>query len=755
MPNPPSHAAHTTSSESSLTLATLKRVFGFDTFRGSQAAIVNTVLGGGDALVLMPTGGGKSLCYQLPALLRNGVAIVVSPLIALMQDQVDALNELGVAASFLNSSLSMEDANRVERDLRSGKLKLVYVAPERLNTARFLALLDDLYERDEIALFAIDEAHCVSQWGHDFREDYLQLTVLHDRFPKVPRIALTATADEATREEIRNKLALQEAAQFVSSFDRPNIHYTVADRSDERKQLLEFLDDHEDEAGIVYCISRAKVDDTASWLKSRGFNAMPYHAGLDADTRRGHQTRFLQDDAVVMVATVAFGMGIDKPDVRFVAHLDLPKSIEGYYQETGRAGRDGAPAFAWMTYGLADVVKQLRFIEESDAGEDFKRLQKNRLDRLLALAETTDCRRAVLLDYFSEPQPAGYRCMNCDNCNSPPETWDATKPAQMFLSAAVRTGQFFGGGHLIDVLRGSKSEKVLARGHDKLPVYGIGAAFDADVWRIVIRQLISRGALFADAESYGALKLTEAARPLLRGEEVLRLRTIVVKPKGSAKLPRERSKSASKSSNAALEHMDSAARARYAALKAWRSQTALAASVPAFVVFSDATLRGIAERNPSSSQQLLEVSGVGEAKLANYGAALLALLSTEHAEVAELVADEGAIEQARSVGLTGTIGLSYALFKSGHSVQAISQSRVLAPTTVFTHLATAITANALTLSEVLPDASPESIERMRQALTKAKLTASTGTLKAAFEDMGEEGHYGWLRCVEADMNRTH
>jgi ATP-dependent DNA helicase RecQ len=755
MPHAPSPAAHTTASEPSQTLATLKRVFGFDSFRGSQAAIVSTVLGGGDALVLMPTGGGKSLCYQLPALLRNGVAIVVSPLIALMQDQVDALNELGVAASFLNSSLSMDDANRVERDLRSGKLKLVYVAPERLNTPRFLALLDELNEREEIALFAIDEAHCVSQWGHDFRADYLQLTVLHDRFPKVPRIALTATADEATREEIRNKLALQDAAQFVSSFDRPNIHYTVADRIDERKQLLEFLDDHEDEAGIVYCISRSKVDDTASWLKSRGFNAMPYHAGLDADTRREHQTRFLQDDAVVMVATVAFGMGIDKPDVRFVAHLDLPKSIEGYYQETGRAGRDGAPAFAWMTYGLADVVKQLRFIDESDAGDDFKRLQKNRLDRLLALAETTDCRRAVLLDYFSEPQPAGYRCMNCDNCNSPPETWDATKPAQMFLSAAVRTGQFFGGGHLIDVLRGSKSEKVLARGHDKLPVYGIGAAFDADVWRIVIRQLISRGAVFADAESYGALKLTEAARPLLRGEETLRLRAIIAKPKGGAKLPRERSKSVSKSSNTALEQMDSAARARYAALKAWRSQTALAASVPAFVVFSDATLRGIAERNPSSSEQLLEVSGVGEAKLANYGAALLALLSSEHAEVAELVADEGAIEQARSVGLTGTIGLSYALFKSGHSVQAISQSRVLAPTTVFTHLATAITANALTLNEVLPDASPESIERMRQALTKAKLTASTGTLKAAFEDMGEEGHYGWLRCVEADLNRTH
>jgi ATP-dependent DNA helicase RecQ len=616
------------------TLATLKRVFGFDGFRGSQHAIVNTVLAGGDALVLMPTGGGKSLCYQLPALLRNGVAIVVSPLIALMQDQVDALKELGVAASFLNSSLSLDDANSVERDLRASKLKLLYVAPERLNTPRFLSLLDELSERDEIALFAIDEAHCVSQWGHDFRSDYLELTILHDRYPKVPRIALTATADEATRAEIRSKLQLQDAAQFVSSFDRPNIHYTVSDRSDERKQMLEFLADHENEAGIVYCISRSKVDDVASWLQSRGFKALPYHAGLDAQTRRDHQTRFLREDAVIVVATIAFGMGIDKPDVRFVAHLDLPKSIEGYYQETGRAGRDGEPAFAWMTYGLADVVKQLRFIDDSDAGDDFKRLQKSRLDRLLALAETTACRRAVLLDYFGETQPAGYRCMNCDNCNDPPQTWDATKPAQMFLSAAVRTGQYFGAAHLIDVLRGSKSEKVLARGHDKLPVHGIGAAFDADVWRIVIRQLIARGALFADAEAYGALKLTEAARPILRGEESLTLRPLTntkgakgTKGATGASGAKKTSASVTKSSRgetAALTDLD--ARSRFTALREWRIAQASAANLPAFVIFSDATLRALAEHNPQSREALLGISGIGQAKLERYGDALIALL---------------------------------------------------------------------------------------------------------------------------------
>ena len=614
-------------------LRTLKRVFGFDGFRGAQEAIVRTVVEGGDALVLMPTGGGKSLCYQLPALLRNGVGIVVSPLIALMQDQVDAMKEIGVAASFLNSSLSMNDAHRVERDLRSGDLKLLYVAPERLNTPRFLELLDELSERDEIALFAIDEAHCVSQWGHDFRADYLELTLLHTRYPRVPRIALTATADSATREEIRNKLTLNDAAQFVSSFDRPNIHYAVTDRREERVQLLEFLEDHENEAGIVYCISRLKVDETAAWLRGKGFNAMPYHAGLDAETRRSHQSKFLQNDAVIIVATIAFGMGIDKPDVRFVVHLDLPKSIEGYYQETGRAGRDGEPAFAWMTYGLADVVKQLRFIDDSDAGDEFKRLQKNRLDRLLALAETTACRRAVLLDYFGETQPATYRCMNCDNCNEPPEMWDATKPAQMFLSAAVRTGQYFGAVHLIDVLRGSKSEKVIARGHDNLPVYGVGAAFEADVWRALIRQLVARGALFADAEAYGALKLTESARPILRGEQTLTMRKIATKAEKRGTRTRDRASTLrgnkGKSATPDMPAMGAAATARFAVLRAWRSAQAASASIPAYMIFSDATLRGIAASAPTSRDELLQISGVGEAKLARYGEEIIGLMLEE------------------------------------------------------------------------------------------------------------------------------
>lgn len=619
----------TASAASDDALTVLKRVYGYTSFRGAQKEIVDCVVSGADALVLMPTGGGKSLCYQLPALLRDGVAIVVSPLIALMQDQVDALTALGISASFLNSSLSLDEARSVEQRVARGEIKLLYVAPERLNTPRFLSQLDALYEANKIALFAIDEAHCVSQWGHDFRSDYLELTILHTRFPRVPRIALTATADEATRAEIRSKLQLDDARQFVSSFDRPNIHYAVTDRSDERDQLIDFLDAHADEAGIVYCLSRSKVEDIASFLRTKGYNALPYHAGLDAETRRDHQARFLREDAIVIVATIAFGMGIDKPDVRFVVHLDLPKSIEGYYQETGRAGRDGEPAHAMMVYGLGDVVKQLRFIEESDAGDEFKRLQKSRLDRLLALAETTACRRAILLDYFGEAQPNGYRCMNCDNCNDPPDTWDATRAAQMLLSTAVRTGQYFGGAHLIDVLRGSKSEKVISRGHDQLPVYGIGSGIDADTWRAVIRQLVARGLLHADSEAFGALKLTELARPLLRGETSLFMRPVASKQERRAKTIRTKAESLKRArrtdDDAALT---GDAQARFAALKTWRMAQASAANVPAFVVFSDATLRAIARAAPDSREALLSVSGVGEAKLARYGDELLALMGS-------------------------------------------------------------------------------------------------------------------------------
>ncbi len=608
-------------------LDTLKKIFGFDSFRGAQREIVDTIVRGEDALVLMPTGGGKSLCYQLPALLRDGVAIVVSPLIALMQDQVDALNELGIAASFLNSSQTQSRAREVELALQANEIKLLYVAPERLNTAYFLSVLDRLYERNAVALFAIDEAHCVSQWGHDFRSDYLELTLLHTRYPRVPRIALTATADEATRAEIRSKLQLEDAAQFVSSFDRPNIHYAVVDRADERSQLTDFLEMHSQESGIIYCISRSKVDDTASWLRSKGYNALPYHAGLDATTRSDHQSRFLREDAIIMVATIAFGMGIDKPDVRFVAHLDLPKSIEGYYQETGRAGRDGEPAHAWMMYALGDVVKQLRFIDESEAGDTFKRLQRSRLDRLLALAETTSCRRAVLLDYFGEAQAADYACMNCDNCNDPPETWDATKPAQMLLSAAVRTGQYFGAAHLIDVLRGSKNEKVVARGHDALPVHGIGAEIDETTWRAIVRQLIALGAAVSDPNAYGAIKLTEVARPILRGERSLIMRRVISKADRRGANLRTRSalikKSRAKESESLL---DAAASRRLAALKTWRIEQAHATNVPAFVVFSDATLRAIAVAAPTDSEALLQVSGVGQAKLARYGDDILGLV---------------------------------------------------------------------------------------------------------------------------------
>ena len=592
-------------------LELLTSVFGHPAFRGAQAEIVNHIAGGGDALVLMPTGGGKSLCYQLPALLREGTALVVSPLIALMQDQVAALKQLGVRAAFLNSTLDGREASAVERALRGGELDLLYVAPERLMMPRMLELLHE----SRIALFAIDEAHCVSQWGHDFRPEYLQLSVLHEQFPAVPRIALTATADPQTRDEIVTRLQLDEARIFVFSFDRPNIRYTIIDKADARTQLLRFIkDDHAGEAGIVYCLSRKKVDETAAWLATHGIRALPYHAGMDTAARAQHQARFQQEDGIVVVATISFGMGIDKPDVRFVAHLDLPKSIEGYYQETGRAGRDGMPADAWMAYGLGDVVQQQRMIDLSEGGEGFKRVLRVKLDALLGLCETAGCRRVRLLDYFGEPSAP---CGNCDNCIEPPQTWDATEAVRKALSCIYRTGQRFGAVHLIDVLRGKSTDRIMQWAHDKLTVFGIGADIDEATWRNVFRQLVALGYASPDHEAYGALQLTDASRAVLKGEVSVEMRRVVpARKEKSVKARRGASGTALSAPNAALLEK----------LKDWRFVEAQSQSVPAFVIFHDSTLAGIASANPKTLDELSEISGIGAKKLERYGTAILELL---------------------------------------------------------------------------------------------------------------------------------
>jgi ATP-dependent DNA helicase RecQ len=598
-------------------LDTLRRVFGYPSFRGPQAEIIGHLIGGGDALVLMPTGGGKSLCYQIPAMLRQGVGVVVSPLIALMQDQVDALLQAGVRAAFLNSSQDFATASEIERRLRADELDLVYVAPERLLTDRFLALMDYLQESGRLALFAIDEAHCVSQWGHDFRPEYMQLSALHQRYPSVPRIALTATADQLTQREIISRLGLDAARVFISSFDRPNIRYTVVERDNPRRQLLDFLAGYRGAAGIVYCLSRKKVDETAAWLEQQGIAALPYHAGLDAATRQRNQQRFLREDGIVMVATIAFGMGIDKPDVRFVAHLDLPKSLEAYYQETGRAGRDGEPAEAWMTYGLNDVVIHRMRIDESMAGEEQKRVERSKLDALLAWCETTACRRSLLLKYFSEE--AG-PCGNCDTCLDPPQTWDGTIAAQKAMSAALRTGQRFGAGHLVDVLRGKTTEKVEQFGHASLPTFGAGADLDEAGWRSVFRQLLAAGLLHADAQAYGALRLTDAARPVLKGEAALMLRKQVARSRSKkSSMPGRRT-----TAEAPLAESDSPL---FDALRAWRAGLAREQGVPAYVILHDKTLRELATRRPMSLDDLLGVPGIGQAKADRYGEALLRLMA--------------------------------------------------------------------------------------------------------------------------------
>jgi len=596
----------------------LQTTFGYDSFRNKQQAIVDHVIAGQDALVLMPTGGGKSLCYQIPALARDGLAIIVSPLIALMQDQVEALQQLGVAAAFLNSSLSVEDNASITSKVLSGEIKILYVAPERLTVSSFLNLLDEVNTHVGLALFAIDEAHCVSQWGHDFRPEYRQLTILHDRFPKVPRIALTATADGPTREEIISQLALENAQQFISSFDRPNIRYHVTIKDNARQQLLHFLErEHANDAGIIYCLSRKKVEATAEWLTEKGWQAFPYHAGLSAQLREHNQRRFLREEGIIMVATIAFGMGIDKPNVRFVAHLDLPKSMEGYYQETGRAGRDGLPANAWMAYGMGDVVSMRQMLDSGDASEERKRLEVIKLNALLGFCESTGCRHQSILRYFGEEHPGD--CGQCDNCINPVDTWLATQAAQMALSCVYRTGQRFGAGHLIDVLLGKSTPQIERFNHDKVSTFGIGKDFSQSQWNSVYRQLTAAGYLEADIAAYGGLKLTETARPILKGEQAIWLRRDAT--------PEKRASKAERSSRLKEAFEGANDDPLWLALKAKRMELAKEQGVPPYVIFHDATLIEILNQKPKDLMAMGQISGIGQSKLERYGLAFLEMIA--------------------------------------------------------------------------------------------------------------------------------
>jgi ATP-dependent DNA helicase RecQ len=724
-------------------LEVLSRVFGYSAFRGAQEEIVGQVLAGGDALVLMPTGGGKSLCYQIPALLRPGTGVVVSPLIALMQDQVDGLRQLGVRAAFLNSSLPLDRAQAVERALLGGELDLVYVAPERLLTERFLALLD----RIRVALFAIDEAHCVSQWGHDFRPEYIQLHHLHERWPHVPRIALTATADAPTRAEIVARLGLSQARQYVASFDRPNIRYRVVEKEQPRRQLLAFLrEEHPADPGIVYCLSRRKVDETSEFLAAQGFRALPYHAGLPAETRRAHQAEFLREEGVIVVATIAFGMGIDKPDVRFVAHLDLPKSLEAYYQETGRAGRDGLPADAWMTYGIGDLVTLRRIIGDSEADERFKRVELHKLDAMLGYCETTECRRLVLLNYFGDMLEGP--CGNCDTCLTPVETWDGTVAAQKAMSCIYRTGQRFGVGYLTDVLLGKEHERISRFGHDRLSTYGIGKELGAAQWKSVYRQLVAAGLVTVDMEGHGALRLTEESRPVLRGERTVRLRRDP-EPRRRARQPR-----------AAQPEMplDAESRTLWERLRERRRALAEVQQVPPYVIFSDATLRELVVYRPRDRDELGRISGIGIVKLEHYGADVLRVLAEHEAvhgrpdgipPLPEAPLRPAPRGRTWDAGLSGTVRETLALLRAGTPVEEIAARRELRVTTIYSHLARCIEEGELGLGEVVELAEEE--VRAIEYVFSVQPPDAPFSLKPVFDAFQGRYDYGLLRCVRAGM----
>ncbi len=699
----------------------LETLFGYNDFRHHQAEIIQTLINSEDAMVLMPTGGGKSLCYQIPALVRDGVGIVISPLIALMQDQVSALTQLGIKASFLNSTQDSASQRNIEQALLNGELDMLYIAPERLLTSYTLDLLD----RANIALFAIDEAHCVSQWGHDFRKEYQKLRILHERYPNVPRIALTATADQRTRQEIIAQLQLQNAKLFINSFDRPNIRYTISEGQNGRDRLWRFIErEHPQDAGIIYCLSRKKVEAVAEWLCKKGRIALPYHAGLPSEVRADHQQRFLREEKVIIVATIAFGMGIDKPDVRFVAHLSLPKSIEAYYQETGRAGRDGEPANAWMAYGLQDVISLRQMMQDTDADEQYKRISQQKLESMLGLCEITSCRRQSLLEYFDEKMPK--RCGNCDTCLTPPDTWDGTESARKALSCIYRTGQRFGVNYIIDVLTGKEDERIQSNQHDQLSTFAIGQEHTATEWRSVFRQLIAMGFVDADAESYGALKLTEKARPLLRGETTLLCRH-QAKPEASRRDTGSKKKSGLRSVDEDL----------FNKLRDKRLEIAQKMGVPPYIIFHDSSLQQMASDRPGSLSEMSHISGVGEKKLTQYGQDFLDIIL------------QNPLPALLDNQLSSTINDTLLLHSQGRSVEDIANERGLNLSTVFSHLAEAIEVGLLDARLVLP-ISDTQYDEIVNAMEMMSIDEER-KLKPVYEALNQAYDYDILRCVQASL----